>query len=112
MSQVAEIQVAHLYQAGEYQGKATKAKLVAHDGTKYSCEDSQLAQFREGEKCAIYYSDESFTNKKTGELVKYKKLVSTVAQTNGSVQKNYTKPSMNPADARGAFVTVILEAYV
>lgn len=110
MTQVAEFKVAHLYPP--YQGKGL-AKIVAQDGTKYSCQESQLSQFREGENVAIHYTDESFTSKKTGEEVSFKKFVSKIARTNGEApQKNFTKPRMDPADARGAFVTKILEAFV
>lgn len=110
MTQVAEFKVAHLYPP--YQGKGL-AKIVAHDGTKYSCQESQLSQFREGEDVAINFENESFTSKKTGENVSFKKFVSKIARTNGTAaQKNFTKTRMDPADARGAFITVILKAFV
>lgn len=109
MTQVAEFKVAHLYPP--YQGKGL-AKIVAHDGTKYSCQESQLGQFKEGEDVAIHYTDESFTSKKTGEVVAFKKLVSKIAKTNGTApQKNFTRPRMDPDDAKGAFISMMCEAW-
>jgi hypothetical protein len=109
MTQVAEFKVVHLYPP--YQGKGLAA-VVAHDGTKYKCQESQLAQFREGEDVAINYTDESFRSK-TGETVSFKKLVSKIVRGNGgAVQKQITKARMDPADARGAFITVILQAFI
>lgn len=110
MTQVATFKVAHLYPP--YQGKGL-AKIVAHDGTKYSCQESQLAQFKEGEDVAINYTDESFTSKKTGEAVSFKKLVSKIAKTNGEGgQKAYTRPSVSKGDAEQIFVNGKLTAYI
>lgn len=109
MSQVAEFKVAHLYPP--YQGKGL-AKIVAHDGTKYSCQESQLAQFREGEDVAIHYTDESFASKKTGENVTFKKFVSKIAKTNGQAPKQFNRPSTSSRDAEHIFVTATLKEFI
>lgn len=110
MAQVAQFKVAHLYPP--YQGKG-KASIVAGDGTKYKCEESQLAQFREGEDVAINYTDESFVSKQTGQPVTFKKFVSKIAKTNGEGgQKAYTRPSVSKGDAEQIFVNGKLTAYI
>ncbi len=81
------------------------AYIKSAEGDSYGCNPEQLKQFSTGEVCNISYQ----INQKGFKDFLAKNNTKGAPQ---GISKTNARPRMDPADARGAFITVILEAFV
>ncbi len=81
------------------------AYIKSAEGDSYGCSPEQLKQFSTGEVCNISYQ----INQKGFKDFLAKNNTKGAPQ---GISKTNARPRMDPADARGAFITVILEAFV
>ncbi len=101
VAEVAEITVQYVNFPRE--GKS-RGSIKSSEGMSFWCAPALLRQFTVGEVCKIEY-----TTNEQGFNQLNKKIWNGEAKT---APKQVTRSRMDPADARGAFVTVILEAFV
>jgi hypothetical protein len=82
-----------------------RGSIKTSEGQSYWCLPALLREFQVGEVCKI-----EFTTNDQGFHQLNKKIWN--GQDKTLPPKQIARPRMDPADARGAFITVILEAFV